>query len=136
GRYWRTGLVTLVERTSRYTLLARLPSKCARITAATITRCFAELNQRPCSLTLDNGQEFAHHYHITRALGLPVYFADPRSPWQRGSVENTNGLLRQYFPKRHDFTHTTERHLKRAEDALNHRPRKCLGYRTPYEVFF
>lgn len=136
GRRWKTGLVTLVERASRYTVLARLQGKSAPHTAAVIKRSLVSLKDRTLSLTLDNGQEFAHHYRLTEALNLPVFFADPRSPWQRGTVENTNGLLRQYFPKHHDFTIISARELKRVQEALNHRPRKCLGYRTPHEVFF
>jgi IS30 family transposase len=136
GCRWRTGIVTLVERASRYSVLGRLRGKSAPHTAAAVTRCLRSLNHKALSLTLDNGQEFAHHLRITDALNVPVFFADPRSPWQRGTVENTNGLLRQYFPKTLDFTTITARQLHRAQSQLNHRPRKCLGYRTPYEVFF
>ncbi len=136
GRRWSTGIVTLVERVSRYSLLGRLKGKSAPQTARAVIRCLRSQPSAPLSLTVDNGQEFAHHRRITAALKAPVFFADPRSPWQRGTVENTNGLLRQYFPKRHDFGAITTRQLKRAQRRLNHRPRKCLGYRTPHEVLF
>lgn len=136
GRRWHTGIVTLVERASRYSVLGRLSGKSAPHTARTVSQRLASLKEKTLSLTVDNGQEFAHHYRITKALDVPVYFADPRSPWQRGAVENTNGLLRQYFPKTHDFTRISARELRRVQNELNHRPRKCLGYKTPHEVFF
>lgn len=136
GRRWRTGIVTLVERASRYSVFGRLHGKSAPHTATVVTRSLRALKHPALSLTVDNGQEFAHHRRITQTLKVPVFFADPRSPWQRGTVENTNGLLRQYFPKTLDFTTITARELRRVQNQLNHRPRKCLGYRTPYEVFF
>ena len=101
-----------------------------------MTRCLKPLTTPVHKLTVDNGQEFARHQTITGRLKAPVYFADAYAPWQRGTVENVNGLLRQYFPKTLDFTTLTRCDLRRAEDRLNHRPRKCLGYRTPHEVFF
>ncbi len=136
GRRWHTGILTLVERASRYSVFGRLTNKSAPATAAAITRCLSPLKGQTLSLTVDNGQEFAHHCQITEQLNVPVFFADARSPWQRGTVENTNGLLRQYFPRTLDFTRITAKQLRTAQQRLNHRPRKCLGYRTPYEVFF
>lgn len=136
GCRWRTGVLTLVERKSRYTQLARLANKSAPITAATVAQRLKPHAARVHTLTVDNGQEFAHHQIITRRLKAPVYFADPYAPWQRGTVENVNGLLRQYFPKKLDFTTVTHGDLRHAEHRLNHRPRKCLGYRTPHEVCF
>lgn len=136
GSRWRTGVLTLVERKSRFTRLGRLRNKSAPVTARAITRCLRPLNVRLHTLTVDNGQEFAHHRTITAHLKTPVYFAEPYAPWQRGTVENVNGLLRQYFPRTLDFSTVTARQLRSAQDRLNHRPRKCLGYRTPHEVFF
>ena len=136
GQHWRTGVLTLVERKSRLTRLGRLRNKSAPVTANAVTRCLRPLSASVHTLTVDNGQEFAHHQAITARLKTPVYFAEPYAPWQRGTVENMNGLLRQYFPKTLDFTTLTTQQLRRAEDRLNHRPRKCLGYRTPHEVFF
>lgn len=132
----RTGVLTLVERKSRYTQLARLANKSAPVTAVTVARRLRTHTARVHTLTVDNGQEFARHRIITQRLQTPVYFADPYAPWQRGTVENVNGLLRQYFPKKLDFTAVTAGDLRHAENRLNHRPRKCLGYRTPHEVFF
>ena len=87
------------------------------------------------TLTLDNGKEFAHFQDIERHTGLAIYFADPYAAWQRGCNENTNGLLRRYFPKGVDFRNVTEKSLAEVVKKLNHRPRKCLSYRTPHEVF-
>ena len=87
------------------------------------------------TLTLDNGKEFARFRDIEKGTGLAIYFADPYSAWQRGTNENTNGLLRRYFPKGSDFRNVTEKTLASVVKKLNHRPRKCLGYRTPHEVF-
>lgn len=136
GCRWRTGVLTLIERKSRYTQLARLTNKSAPVTAATVAQRLKPHAARVRTLTVDNGQEFARHQIITRRLKTPVYFADPYAPWQRGTVENVNGLLRQYFPKTLDFTAIAHGDLRQAEHRLNHRPRKCLGYRTPHEVFF
>lgn len=145
GCRWSTGVVTLTDRASRYVLLGKLEQKSASHTATIVNRRLKQWAHRVTrrglkrsfhTLTVDRGQEFARHDRITKQLGLPVYFADPHSPWQRGTVENTNGLLRQYFAKTLDFRHLTERQLRHAEHRLNHRPRKCLGYRTPYEVIF
>jgi IS30 family transposase len=86
-------------------------------------------------MTFDNGKEFAEHGQLTRRLKFDVYFADPYASWQRGTNENTNGLLRQYFPKRTDFTRISHDEVARVEQSLNERPRKRLGYRTPAEIF-
>ena len=87
-------------------------------------------------MTVDNGREPARFKELEDKTGLTVYFADPYSAWQRGTSENTNGLLRQYFPKGTDFRKFTEQDLTRAVKKLNHRPRKCLGYQSPHEVFW
>ena len=87
------------------------------------------------TLTLDNGKEFSQHQQIDQALGLQTYFADPYSRWQRGSNENFNGLLRQYVPKKRALSTLTQEELTMIENRLNHRPRKRLGIKTPYEVF-
>jgi len=87
------------------------------------------------SLTADNGQEFAAHRRIARVLDADFYFADPYAAWQRGTNENTNGLIRQYLPKTRDLTTVTGAEIRKIENRLNLRPRKCLGYLTPHEVF-
>lgn len=88
------------------------------------------------TLTVDNGSEFADFKEFEKKTGLDIYFAKPYSPWQRGANENTNGLLRQYFPKGTDFKKVTEEDVIQAVKSLNNRPRKCLGYRTPCEIFW
>ena len=88
------------------------------------------------TLTVDNGKEFSRFKELEIKTGLTVYFADPYAAWQRGTNENTNGLLRQYLPKGTDFTKVTEEDLALVVKKLNHRPRKCLAYRSPHEVFW
>ena len=128
-------VATLVERRSRFTLLTQVPNKeTASVTAALIR----QVQQLPAglmtSLTVDRGREFSHHAHFTVATDVAVYFCDPQSPWQRGSNENTNGLLRQYFPHGMDLTPVSQAALDQVALALNTRPRKTLGYRTPADV--
>ena len=116
-------------------LAAGLASKHALPTAAAMTGLLAPLphNWRR-TLTLDNGKEFARFKAIEGGAGVTVYFADPYAAWQRGANENANGLLRQYLPKGVDMRTISKRKLAIAVGNLNHRPRKCLGYRTPFEV--
>ncbi len=130
------GLVTMVDRLSRYTLARALIRRCALPTSQAICEMLGPHAQRCHTITLDNGSEFALHQEFGAALGASVYFARPHSPWQRGLNENTNGLLRQYFPKGSCMREITEQQVQHAVDRLNHRPRKCLGWRTPHEVFF
>ena len=127
---------TLVERTTRFVMLLHLPDDHRAETVRdaivdTITTLPAALRR---SLTWDQGSEMARHTEITLAAGLPVYFCDPHSPWQRGTNENTNGLLRQYFPKGTDLAGFTAEHLDAVADQLNGRPRKTLGWKTPAEA--
>jgi len=131
------GIHTEVERKSRK-LLAR---KVARIASLeTVTAQIILFKQLPLAArrttTLDNGREHHSHGELTAALGLDVYFADPYSSWQRGTNENTNGLLRRYLPKRTDFTALTQDELDDIVEEINNRPRKCLDYATPNEVFY
>jgi IS30 family transposase len=130
-------VVTDVDRTSRY-LVAR---KLEKATAASVTGALYEAMRRlPAdrrrTQTFDNGREFAAHERIARLLSLDVYFAHPYSSWERGTNENTNGLLRQYLPKTSDLTELTDWRLESMIRQLNNRPRKCLNYRTPAEVFW
>jgi IS30 family transposase len=135
GKGRRSALVTLVERKSGYTRLGRADDLTAASTRRVTTRRLREL---PAALrrniTFDNGKEFAQHSRIARQLELQIYFATPYRSWQRGTNENTNGLLRQYFPKRTNFTQISHREVARVERQLNERPRQRLGYRTPAEV--
>lgn len=135
GAKHRGALVTHVERKSGYLLTARIDQKKSRQVNRATRRLFDGLPPGlRRTLTLDNGKEFAGHEELARQNGLTVYFADPYAAWQRGANENTNGLVRQYFPKGTDFTAVSHHQLRRVADELNHRPRKRLGYRTPNEV--
>lgn len=125
-----------VERKSRYLIAAKLENKTAKVTAEVVTAAYKRIPKAmKHTLTVDNGKEFARFKEIENGAGLTIYFADPYAAWQRGTNENTNGLLRRYFPKGSDFRKVTEKILASAVKKLNHRPRKCLGYRTPHEVF-
>jgi IS30 family transposase len=143
---------TLVERTTRFTMLLHLPpmpghdgprakngpalaghgAEAVRDAIADAVTTLPEQLRR--SLTWDQGTEMAQHAQLRIQTGLPVYFCDPRSPWQRGTNENTNGLLRQYFPKGTDLTRHSAEDLAAVATTLNSRPRKTLGWRTPAEA--
>ena len=126
---------TLVERKSRFVLLAKVDRPDAESVLEGFTR---RLRTLPASLrktlTYDQGREMARHQELAERLHLRVYFADPHSPWQRPTNENTNGLLREYLPKGMDFSGLSQRYLTQVATALNTRPRKCLGFLTPEEV--
>lgn len=128
-------IATLVERHSRYVMLVRVDSKdsvkVAKALAKKIRDLPAELRR---SLTWDRGSEMAAHKQFTIATDMQVYFCDPRSPWQRGSNENTNGLLRQYFPKGMDLSKLSQARLNYVARELNERPRETLNWRTPSEA--
>lgn len=125
-----------VERRSRFIRLIWLKTGQAKPLALRLIERLREILPRVHSLTADRGSEFAWHWLIEDELQIPVYFCDPYCAWQRGTVENTNGLLRQYFPRHRDFSTITAKELQTVEDRLNDRPRKVLGYRTPRQVFY
>jgi IS30 family transposase len=133
----QTGIATLVERHSRYVHLVRVPSKA---TAAVVDALIREVRRLPgqlmTTLTWDRGHELQQHRRFSMATDVAVYFCDPQSPWQRGSNENTNGLLRQYFPKGTDLSGYTQRQLDAVARRLNTRPRQTLDFRTPAEVLY
>lgn len=128
-------LATHVDRKSRYLLIGRMTDGTAGQFNAASLRRFSTLPAR-CrkTLTADNGSEFTGHQQLSRRLGFKTFFADPYSSWQRGTNENTNGLIRQYVPKGCDLSTVSHQRVAWIERALNNRPRKCLGYRTPDEV--
>ena len=136
GKHHRQALVTLVERKSKLTLIAKVARKTAKAVSEAIIRLLKPLAPWVHTLTADNGREFAQHQKIAHALNAKFYFAHPFASWERGLNENTNGLIRQYFPKQHDFTTITRYQIEKVMDKLNNRPRKCLGIKTPNEVFF
>jgi transposase, IS30 family len=133
----RSAIGTLVERTSRYTILLHLSGdRSADAVKAAVIAAFAELPVHlRRSLTWDQGNEMAFHTDITRTLGLPIYFCHPHSPWQRPTNENTNGLLRQYFPKGTDLSVHTAGYLHEVAAELNTRPRQVLHWATPHATF-
>jgi IS30 family transposase len=131
-----THIATLVERSSRFAILVKVESKePSRVVPALIRQIRRLPTHVTRSLTWDRGKELAHHQRFTVATGVQVYFCDPYSPWQRGTNENTNGLLRQYFRTGASLANVTQRQLDAVADQLNGRPRKTLGFRTPAEVF-
>jgi IS30 family transposase len=131
------GLATLVDRKSRFTIVVKIHCKDADHVHEKIKQRLKELDEeRRHSITFDNGTEFARCYRLEKHLGMELYFADPGCPYQRGTNENTNGLIRQYFPKGTDFRDISHPEVRQAENLLNNRPRACLGFRTPAEVFF
>lgn len=136
GRNRQSALGSLVERTTRATLLVRLK----RRDALSVRRAFARKAKRlpaemKLSMTYDQGREMAQHRLFTKETQMQVYFAHPASPWERGTNENTNGLIRDFFPKGTDFNKVPLREIKRVQHLLNGRPRKVLSWHTPYEVF-
>lgn len=130
-------IATLVERQSRFLLLVKVRGKDTASVVGAITRQVSRLpNGVMSSLTWDRGAELSDHKSFTVATKAQVYFCDPSSPWQRGTNENTNGLIRQYYPRRTDLSNVTQRELNQVARQMNMRPRKTLSYRTPAEVFY
>jgi IS30 family transposase len=134
GEGHHQAIISLVDRMTRYTILIKITAKkSAVVTPAIIKRLFRfKANNR--TITFDNGAEFSGHKSIKKKLKIDVYFARPYSSYERGTNENTNGLVRQCFPKKTSFAIITKRGLKKFENLLNNRPRKCLGFRTPAEM--
>jgi transposase, IS30 family len=135
GRAGQSRIGTLVERTTRFTMLVPVSGKSAEVFAAAVTPVIAGLpDALRRSLTWDQGKEMALHQQIAVAADCKIFFCDPHSPWQRPSNENTNGLLRQYFPKGSDLSVHSPQRLQAVADLLNGRPRKVLGWKTPAEA--
>lgn len=136
GRASGSVLVTMVERRSRFTIIAKAASKSADEVSMAIMQRLVEHRDKLHTLTSDNGKEFAYHARIDTILGCQSYFAHPYSSWERGLNENTNGLIRQYFPKQTNFDEISDHEIAEVESKLNRRPRKCLDTKTPNEIFF
>ena len=136
GKNHRGAIVSIVERKTLFTLLSKQQDKTASRTTKTIRKVMHPHRKKVHTITFDNGKEFADHQSIAAGLNADVYFATPYHSWERGLNENTNGLVRQYFPKNTDFTKITSRQVRKVQDLLNHRPRKTLGFKTPHEAFF
>ena len=125
-----------MERTTRLLLLVPLQGKDAKTVRESFADVFKEVDpSMKKSMTYDRGLEMAEHTAFTEDTGIPVYFADPYSPWQRGTNENTNGLIRQYFPKGTDFSKVSLEQIKFVQNEMNERPRKVLEWKTPKEAF-
>jgi IS30 family transposase len=136
GAQRQSALFTATERKSKLALLCKLANKSAAELRDQSIELFTPFAQRVFTITLDNGKEFCEHEAIAKALRARIYFAHPYASWERGLNENTNGLVRQYFPKGSDLAKVTEAEVQRVAALLNNRPRKTLGYRTPNEIFF
>ncbi len=136
GKGHRGALVSLVERKSRYTLIQPVAQRFANLVADATISLLQPFRDSVHTITGDNGKEFAEHVRIAETLQADFYFAHPYSAWERGTNENTNGLVRQYFPKKTDFSKATLAQTNSVMHKLNHRPRKCLDFKSPFEVFF
>ena len=135
GKSHKQAIVSLIERKSRFTLIQKVERKTAECVTNAIINLLAPMSDQVHTLTSDNGKEFADHKMISDKLNATFYFAHPYASWERGLNENTNGLIRQYFSKKRDFKTITQNEINRVMDKLNNRPRKCLGIKTPNQVF-
>lgn len=137
GKTGKACLVTLTDRKTRYLLAEKVEKKVSVHVRDSVINLLAPLpKSKRKSITPDRGKEFSKHREVTQHLDkIPFYFADPHAPWQRGTNENTNGLLREYFPKTEDLTGCSTEYIHTCIEKLNKRPRKCLGWKTPYELF-
>jgi IS30 family transposase len=135
GKGKQGAIVTIVDRKSMYLKLSIPVRKKANIVANEIVRLLGRFRKHVHTITTDNGLEFAQHKRVSEKLKCDYYFCNPYSSWERGLNENINGLIRQYIPKGSSFENLTQKDIQRIENRLNHRPRKTLGWRTPYEVF-
>ncbi|GAB2199500.1 IS30 family transposase [Sessilibacter sp. MAH4] len=135
GKNRHSALLTMVERKTLYTIIIRLNGKHANKLADEAIKYLKPIADRLKTLTLDNGLEFAEHQRIAQELGVSIYFAHPYASWERGINENTNGLIRQYFPKRTDFNKVTDEEIQFVMNRLNSRPRATRGGKSPNELF-
>jgi transposase, IS30 family len=136
GQNHKQAILSLVERKSKLCLLKKVERNTALAVEQAIEELLRPLAAKVYTITSDNGREFANHQSVEKKLKAYFYFAHPFAAWERGTNENTNGLVRQYFPKGSDFSKITERDIQRAMARLNNRPRKRLNYRTPQQIFF
>ena len=136
GKNHRQAIVSIVERKTGFTLIQKVERKTALAVSQAMIGLLKPHQKKVYTITSDNGKEFAGHEEIASKLKADFYFAHPYSSWERGTNENTNGLIRQYFPKNRDFTTITQHEINMAMERLNNRPRKRLGYQTPNQVFF
>jgi IS30 family transposase len=136
GKNHQQAIVSIVERKTGLTLIRKVERKTAQAVSQVMIELLKPYRRQVHTITSDNGREFAEHEEIAKRLKADFYFAHPYASWERGTNENTNGLIRQYFPKNRDFTTITQQEIDTAMERLNNRPRKRLGYKTPNQVFF
>ena len=136
GKNHKQAIVTLTERKTKLSLMKRVKQKTATNVANAIIELLKPISEYVLTITSDNGKEFADHERISKSLKVDFYFAHPYASWERGLNENTNGLIRQYFPKGSDFRWLTQRQIDHVMERLNNRPRKTLGIKTPNQLFF
>jgi len=136
GKYHKGSIVTIVDRKSKFTLMRKLPTKEAIGVTNAIIELLYPIRDITHTITSDNGKELSLHETVSKSLDIDFYFCDPYSSWQRGLNENTNGLIRRYIPKKTEFENISDNEIMMIQDKLNHRPRKTLGYKTPFELFF
>ena len=127
-------IVTMVDRVSRFTILGKSKDRTANSINHILYK--ASNGNKILTATFDNGKEFAKHKKLTSKTGIKVFFADPYSPWQRGTNENMNRYIRQFIPKGTDFNNISHQYIRKLQNDLNNRPKKCLNYLTPNEVHF
>jgi transposase, IS30 family len=136
GQNHQQAIVSVVERKSKLCFLKKVERKTSEAVKQALSTILKPVAKKCHTITSDNGREFANHQEIASQLQADFYFAHPYSSWERGLNENTNGLVRQYFPKKSDFSKITDSDVQQVMDRLNNRPRKTLGYKTPNQVFF
>ena len=135
GKDHKGAILTLVDKKSKFLLIKNIGSKHADVTAQATIELLQPLKDITHTITADNGTEFTLHEKVSETLNLQYYFCDPYSSWQRGLNEHTNGLIRQYIPKKTCFENISKEEIVMIANKINHRPRKSLGYKTPFEVF-
>jgi len=136
GKDHKGALVTVVDRKSKFTLIKNVPTKEAKVVTKALIEMIQPIKAITKTITSDNGKEFAYHKQVSAALDTNFYFANPYHSWERGLNEHTNGFIRQYLPKKSEFLNVSKDEIIMIKDRLNHRPRKILNYKTPYEVLF
>jgi len=136
GKDHKGFLVTVVDRKSKFSIIKSVPTKHAEVVTEALIEMLTPMKKITHTITSDNGKEFAYHKQVSVALNTDFYFANPYHSWERGLNEHTNGLIRQYLPKKSTFLNISKDEIIMIQNRLNHRPRKVLGYKTPYEVFF
>lgn len=137
GKNNRGAIVTLTERSTNLIFMRKLPhGKNAEECAKTVVHLLEPFKSFIRTITTDNGSEFTNHEYITRRLGVTVYFADPHAPWQKGSIENANGIIRQYIPNGSNFDDISQQFISKVQEKINSRPREKLNFATPEERFY